>query len=91
MTEKEQLEHDIALLRSLEKLRSYKEFKEIFTDYYLKNYCAEAVKASTYNTENKEYFLERARAAGYLEQFLDYIETQGKKAEEELINYLNRD
>lgn len=89
MTEKEQLERDISLMQSLQKLKEYKEFKEIITDYYLKDYCAEAVKASTYSTNNKEYFLERAKAAGYLEQFFDFIENQGKEAEKSLIDYLN--
>ena len=86
--EESELRDKVELRDSLLKLYQNKEFQLIIKKMYLREYCADAIKKSTYPTQDRDYHIARAQAAGYLEQYLDFIELQGNQAEKDLINYI---
>lgn len=83
---------EIKLQQALKRLEQNEDFKLVILDSYLKSYCADAIKSSTYPTQDREYHIARAQAAGYLQQYFESIKAQGDQAENDLYftnNHLN--
>lgn len=89
---------NLARMEALDRLRNNVDFIEIFGKGYLLEHAAYAIRNSTdtrFSAEDRQALVEKARAVGYFEEYMDEIERRGSMAHnsirdnEEYIRHLN--